>query len=101
MQITRNGPDTTPGPSHWFMGAVFIDTTAVPSGPSRLSASSHHFMPCPERLAHAPERPDHLGPRGRRAGAAATRSGRGHPPGRRVFFELGEEHWHGPRRNGS
>jgi quercetin dioxygenase-like cupin family protein len=45
MQITRNSLDTTPGPSEWFTGAVYIDTVATPSDPSRLSASSVHFTP--------------------------------------------------------
>ena len=29
MQITRNTLETTPGPSDWFTGAVFIDTIAA------------------------------------------------------------------------
>jgi quercetin dioxygenase-like cupin family protein len=45
MQITRNSLETTPGPSEWFTGAVYIDTVATPSEPSRLSASSVHFTP--------------------------------------------------------
>ena len=31
MQITRNGSKTTPGPSEWFTGAVYIDAVAAPS----------------------------------------------------------------------
>jgi hypothetical protein len=31
MQITRNSLETTPGPSEWFTGAVYIDTVATPS----------------------------------------------------------------------
>src|SRR5690349_22264805 len=45
MQITRNASATTPGPSDWFTGAVYIDTVAAPSAGSRLSASSVHFTP--------------------------------------------------------
>jgi quercetin dioxygenase-like cupin family protein len=45
MQITKNSLETTPGPSDWFTGAVYIDTVATPSEPSRLSASSVHFTP--------------------------------------------------------
>jgi quercetin dioxygenase-like cupin family protein len=45
MLITRNTIETTPGPSEWFTGAVYIDTVATPSEPSRLSASSVHFTP--------------------------------------------------------
>ena len=45
MQIARNSLDTQAGPTDWFTGAVFIDTVAAPSGPSRVSASSVHFTP--------------------------------------------------------
>jgi quercetin dioxygenase-like cupin family protein len=45
MQIIRNGLDTSTGPSEWFTGAVYIDTVATPSSPSRLNASSVHFTP--------------------------------------------------------
>src|SRR5215207_9373292 len=45
MQITRNAIETMAGPSEWFTGAVYVDTVATPSGPSRLQASSVHFTP--------------------------------------------------------
>src|SRR5438067_9113147 len=45
MKITKNRLETTPGPSDWFTGAVYIDTVAAPSNGSRLSASSVHFTP--------------------------------------------------------
>src|SRR5438876_12335150 len=45
MKITRNGIETTAGPSEWFTGAVFVDTVAAPSDGSHLSASSVHFTP--------------------------------------------------------
>ena len=45
MQITRNSLETTPGPSEWFTGAVYIDAVATPSEPSRLAAGSVHFTP--------------------------------------------------------
>jgi quercetin dioxygenase-like cupin family protein len=77
MQITKNSLATSPGPSEWFTGTVYIDTVATPSVGSRLQASSVHFT---------------LG--------ARTAWQRGGPieiirPGDRVFFEPGEEHWHG------
>jgi hypothetical protein len=40
MQITRNTIETTPGPSEWFTRAVYVDTDATPSEPSRLGAAS-------------------------------------------------------------
>src|SRR5215217_4956480 len=45
MLITRNTIETTPGPSEWFTGAVYIDTVASPSEPSRLTALVVHFTP--------------------------------------------------------
>ena len=49
MRITKNSLETTPGPSEWFTGAVYIDTVATPSEPSRLSASSVHLPRRPRR----------------------------------------------------
>ncbi|MDQ6749638.1 MAG: cupin domain-containing protein [Actinomycetota bacterium] len=96
MQITKNGIETTPGPSDWFTGAVYIDTVAAPSGPSRLSASSVHFTPGARTAWHTH-------PNGQTiyvtegVGLCQRRNG---PievirPGDRVFFEPGESHWHG------
>ena len=45
MQITRNSLDTSPGPSDWFTGAVYIDPVATASEPSRVAAASVHFTP--------------------------------------------------------
>ena len=96
MQITRGGPATAPGPSDWFTGAVFIDTLATPSGQSRLAASSVHFAPGARTAWHRH-------PNGQTifvlegAGRAQRRGGPIEEirPGDRVFFEPGEEHWHG------
>ncbi len=96
MQITRNSLDTTPGPADWFTGGVFIDAVAAPTGESRLSASSVHFTPGARTHWHTH-------PHGQTIfvteGAGLCRR-RGGPveeirPGDRVFFEPGEEHWHG------
>jgi quercetin dioxygenase-like cupin family protein len=96
MQIMRNEPDTATGPSEWFTGAVYIDAVAAPSGASRLSASSVHFTPGARTAWHTH-------PNGQTiyvlegVGLAQRRGG---PielirPGDRVFFEPGEQHWHG------
>ena len=96
MQITRSGIDTAAGPSDWFTGGVYIDTIATPSGASRLSASSVHFTPGARTAWHTH-------PNGQTIwvteGVGLCRR-RGGPievirPGDRVFFEPGEEHWHG------
>jgi quercetin dioxygenase-like cupin family protein len=100
MQITKNSIETRAGPSEWFTGAVYVDTVATPSGQSRLSASSVHFTPGARTAWHTH-------PNGQTIyviegiGLCQRRSG---PielirPGDRVFFEPGEEHWHGAAPN--
>jgi quercetin dioxygenase-like cupin family protein len=100
MQITRNSLDTSAGPSDWFTGDVFVDTIAAPSAGSRLSASSVHFTPGARTAWHTH-------PNGQTIwvteGVGLCRR-RGGPievirPGDRVFFEPGEEHWHGAAPN--
>jgi quercetin dioxygenase-like cupin family protein len=96
MEITENSLPTTPGPSDWFTGAVFIDTLATPSGPSRLSAASVHFTPGARTAWHT--HPfgqtiyvtEGIGRCQRRGGPIVVIR-----PGDRVFFEPGEDHWHG------
>jgi quercetin dioxygenase-like cupin family protein len=96
MQITRNGIETAAGPSNWFTGSVYIDAVAAPSGASRVSASSVHFTPGARTAWHTH-------PNGQTIyvlegiGLCQTRSGpiEAIRPGDRVFFEPGEEHWHG------
>jgi quercetin dioxygenase-like cupin family protein len=96
VQITRISLDTQAGPSDWFTGCVYIDTVAAPSELSRLSASSVHFTPGARTAWHTH-------PNGQTiyvlegVGLCQVRGG---PievirPGDRVFFEPGEEHWHG------
>ena len=96
MEITRSSLDTTPGQSDWFTGAVYIDAVATPSGASRLSANLVHFTPGARTAWHTH-------PKGQTIfvleGVCLCQS-RGRPidlvrPGDRVFFEPGEEHWHG------
>jgi len=96
MKITRNSIETTLGPSEWFTGAVFVDSVAAPSDGSRLSASSVHFTPGARTAWHTH-------PRGQTIwvteGVGLCQC-RGLPievigPGDRVFFEPGEDHWHG------
>jgi quercetin dioxygenase-like cupin family protein len=96
MQITKNSLETTPGPSEWFTGTVYIDTVATPSGSSRLSASSVHFTPGARTAWHTH-------PNGQTIyvteGVGLAQSSGGAieviRPGDRIFFEPGEEHWHG------
>jgi quercetin dioxygenase-like cupin family protein len=96
MQITRNGIETVAGPNEWFTGAVYLDQVAAPSGASRLSASSVHFTPGARTAWHTHPNgqtiyvTEGIGLAQRRGGPVEVIR-----PGDRVFFEPGEEHWHG------
>jgi quercetin dioxygenase-like cupin family protein len=96
MQITRNSLDTAAGPEDWFTGSVYVDTVAAPSAGSRLSASSVHFTPGARTAWHTHPNGqtiwviEGVGLCQRRGGPIEVIR-----PGDRVFFEPGEEHWHG------
>jgi quercetin dioxygenase-like cupin family protein len=96
MQITRNSLRTTPGPSDWFTGAVYIDAIAAPSGPSRLGAASVHFTPGARTAWHTHPYgqtiyvTEGIGRCQRRGAPIETIR-----PGDRVYFEPREDHWHG------
>src|SRR6185503_3555332 len=100
MQITRNSTETFAGPSEWFTGAVYIDAVATPSERFRLQAASVHFTPGARTAWHTH-------PNGQTIyvieGICLCQS-RGGPidvirPRDRVYFEPGEEHWHGAPPN--
>ena len=99
MQIRRDSTETTPGPSDWFTGAVYIDAVAAPSPVSRVSASSVHFTPGARTAWHSHPNgqtiwvTEGIGHAQRRGGPIEVIR-----PGDRVFFEPGEEHWHGATR---
>ena len=100
MKITRNSIDTGRGPAEWFTGDVYLDTVAAPSDGSRLSASSVHFTPGARTAWHTH-------PNGQTiwvTEGVGVCQRRGDPievirPGDRVFFEPGEDHWHGAAPN--
>ncbi len=100
MELTRNHIDTTPGPSDWFTGSVFIDAVAAPSGRSRVSVSNVHFAPGARTHWHTHPNGqtiyvlEGIGLAQRRGGPVEVIR-----PGDRVFFEPGEEHWHGASLN--
>jgi quercetin dioxygenase-like cupin family protein len=96
MQITRNSVATQAGPTDWFTGAVYFDEMANASEKSRLTASSVHFAPGARTAWHTHPRgqtiyvTEGVGRCQRRGGAIEIiRSGD------RVYFEPGEDHWHG------
>jgi len=96
MQITRNNLETTPGPTDWFTGSVFIDTITTPSETSRIGAASVHFTPGARTAWHTH-------PHGQTiwvTDGVGLCQREGAPievirPGDRVFFEPEENHWHG------
>ena len=96
MRITRNASETNAGPSEWFTGVVYLDPVATPSTGSRLSASSVHFTPGARTAWHTHPNgqtiyvTEGVGLAQRRGGPIEVIR-----PGDRVFFEPGEEHWHG------
>jgi quercetin dioxygenase-like cupin family protein len=96
MQITRSSIETMPGPADWFTGAVFIDAVAVPVASSRASAVNVHFTPGARTAWHTHPHGqtifvlEGVGRCQRRGGPLEAIR-----PGDRVFFEPGEEHWHG------
>jgi quercetin dioxygenase-like cupin family protein len=96
MQITRVGANTNVGPGDWFTGSVYLDPIATPTGSSRLSASSVHFTPGARTAWHTHPHGQTLyvtegvGLAQRRGGTIEVLRA-----GDRVFFEPGEEHWHG------
>jgi quercetin dioxygenase-like cupin family protein len=100
MQITRNSLDTAAGPEDWFTGSVYVDAVATPSVRSRLSASSVHFTPGARTAWHTHPNGqtiwvlEGVGLCQRRGGPIEVIR-----PGDRVFFEPGEEHWHGAAPN--
>ena len=100
MHITKNSIETMTGPSAWFTGAVYIDPVATPSAGARLSASSVHFTPGARTAWHTHPNgqtiyvTEGIGFCQRRGGPIEVIR-----PGDRVFFEPGEDHWHGAAPN--
>ena len=100
MDITRNSINTTPGPREWFTGTVFMDEVAAPSRGARLNASSVRFAPGARTAWHRHPKgqtiyvTEGIGRVQCRGGAIEVIR-----PGDRVFFDPGEEHWHGAAPN--
>lgn len=96
MKITRSQIGTRQGPAEWFTGAVYIDAVAEPEASFRVNANNVHFTPGARTAWHTH-------PHGQTifvlegAGRCQRRGGPVEEirPGDRVFFEPGEEHWHG------
>ncbi len=93
MEITRNSIETVRGPADWFTGAVFVDAVAdaLP-----LGAYAVHFTPGARTAWHTHPNgqtiwvTEGMGLCQREGGTIEIIR-----PGDRVFFEPGENHWHG------
>ena len=100
MQITRSSLDTSQGPADWFTGAVYIDTITNPTEPSRLAAAAVRFMPGARTAWHTHPLgqtiyvTEGIGRCQREGGPIEVIE-----PGDRVYFEAGENHWHGAAPN--
>jgi quercetin dioxygenase-like cupin family protein len=96
MKITRGSTPTGRGPADWFTGEVFIDIVAEPSEPYRIAAANVHFTPAARTAWHTHP----LGQTVFVTEGVGRCQREGGPveeirPGDRVFFEPGENHWHG------
>ena len=96
MKITRNTEETVKGPADWFTGDVYIDPVAANPEPSRVQSASVHFTPGARTTWHTH-------PLGQviyvieGVGRCCREGGEVEEirPGDRVYFEPGENHWHG------
>jgi quercetin dioxygenase-like cupin family protein len=100
VRITRSSIDTQKGPADWFTGDVYIDAVAVPAGTSTFAAASVRFTPGARTAWHTHPHGQTIfvtegaGLCQREGGAIEELR-----PGDRVFFEPGENHWHGAAPN--
>jgi quercetin dioxygenase-like cupin family protein len=100
MQITRATRETMKGPGDWFTGAVYVDAVAAPSDGSRIGASLVHFTPGARTAWHTHPLgqtiwvTDGVGLCQREGGPIEVIRA-----GDSVFFEPGENHWHGAAQN--
>ena len=100
MKITRSSIDTQKGPADWFTGDVYIDQLASPPEMSRAAAALVHFTPGARTAWHTHPLgqtifvTEGVGACQREGGAVEVIRA-----GDRVFFEPGENHWHGAAPN--
>ncbi|UGS36468.1 (R)-mandelonitrile lyase [Capillimicrobium parvum] len=97
MHITRaTTVPTQKGSAEWFTGDVYIDAAAAPVGDSAFAAANVHFTPGARTAWHTHPNgqtifvTEGIGRCQREGGPLETLR-----PGDRVFFEPGENHWHG------
>ncbi len=99
MQIIH-GVATQKAPSDWCTGDVYTDAVVAPGGISTFAALNVHFAPGARTVWHTHGRgqtvfvTEGVGLCQREGGPIEVIR-----PGDRVFFEPGENHWHGAARN--
>ena len=99
MQITRSSIDTAKGPADWFTGDVYIDAVAA-RGQLDVRRRERHFTPGARTAWHTHPHgqtiyvTEGVGLCQREGGPIEVIR-----PGDRVFFEPGENHWHGAAPN--
>ena len=95
MKHTRGDPPTNKLSGTEFTGDVYMSVIKTPGDGSRLSVSHVRFTPGARTAWHTHPNgqllyvTDGVGRAGRRGQAHVLR------PGDRVFFDPGEDHWHG------
>lgn len=100
MKVTRAVNDTNKGPAEWFTGEVYIDGIRNPSEQTKIGAASVHFTPGARTAWHTH-------PHGQTiyviegVGLCQREGGEIEliRPGDVVYFEPGENHWHGATKN--
>jgi quercetin dioxygenase-like cupin family protein len=96
MQITRSSVATQKGSADWFTGDVYVDAVAEPTATSTYVAAVVHFTPGARTAWHTHPNGqtifvvEGVGRCQREGGPVEEIR-----PGDRVFFEPGENHWHG------
>jgi quercetin dioxygenase-like cupin family protein len=92
--------ETQKGPADWFTGDVYIDAVAAPEATSTFAAAGVHFTPGARTAWHTHPHgqtkfvTEGVGLCQREGGPVEVIR-----PGDRVFFEPGENHWHGAAPN--
>jgi quercetin dioxygenase-like cupin family protein len=100
MEITRSSIETAKGRADWFTGDVYVDAIAAPTGESTVAAANVHFAPGARTAWHTHPRAqtifvtEGVGLCQREGGPIEVIR-----PGDRVFFDAGENHWHGAAPN--
>ena len=96
MQITRSSIETSKGSADWFTGDVYVDAVAAPAAGATVAAALVHFTPGARTAWHTHPHgqtifvTEGVGLCQREGGTIEVIR-----PGDRVFFEPGENHWHG------